>query len=376
MSQEKIEKDVEEQVRSTVEGLGQFLVTEAPPSREGKSEEDGSASKREKGESAGAEAGSSSVWEERQIVGDIKVEKPPRRGLRGEFRSLVLVGIPTYGMIDADFLVNMITITTPVNTTLRLHVVRGKPVDVACNEIVEKALELNSKYVYFREDDVLTPPGALERLFAVDEDIVAAVCCSKQKPPFPIVFREYGGGPYTGWYDKVGIPVQVVGTGLGATLIRTDVFREIPKPWFKTISGVTEICGVKIDRMTQDLYFCFKALRYGFDIWVDTGTLCAHKDVYTGTIYFFDPILKLPAWIEEGDTKARYGVPAKRHKRAQPLTVEEKEKALREFLPSVVSEFFEGTVFESEDEGLVIRVPKEALGGLSTEVKKNGSICQ
>ena len=297
-------------------------------------------------------------WKEEPLFKLPEKLEEPKYGLRGEFKQGVLVGIPTYGHVDIDFALNLLRTVAPVNCHPYYFVVRGKPLDEALNMIVRKALEMDADYVYFQEDDVLTPVDALERLMALDVDIVSATCFSKQKPPYPIILKSFGGGPYTEWYDEPGKPIQVVGTGLGATLVKTKVFKKIPPPWFKVVHRM-KINGKIVGGMTADLYFCWKALRYGFNIWVDTGCLCAHKDFYTGTIYFFDPTVKLPAWRDPGDAQNKYVVPVYRNKLAEPLPDDAKEQAVQEFVPSLLKDLLSdwAQVTENKDE-IILRIQK------------------
>lgn len=259
------------------------------------------------------------------------------KGKRGEFRSLILIGIPTTGMVDIDFATNLLQTTIPVNTSPIWHVVRGKPVDEACNDIVKVALAANKgegvDYIYFREDDVFTPQGAIERLMQREVDIISGTCFSKQVPPFPIIFRSYGGGPVTDWYDDMGRLIEVCGTGVACTLMKTEVFRNIEPPWFKTITFPedAEEDGekIKISRMTQDMYFYRKAIKAGYRIWVDTGVQCAHKDIMTETVFYYDQKLGLPAWLEKGAKEPSCIAPQKKTKRALPLSSAQREENLK-----------------------------------------------
>ena len=247
--------------------------------------------------------------------------------IRGEFRSLVVIGIPTLGMVDIDFAMNLFATTLPVNCSPHFYVVRGKPVDEACNMIVQEALRVDAEYVFFREDDVLIPPGAMEHLLARDVDVCSGVAFSKQAPPFPIVLKTYGGGAYTDWYADIGQMVEVAGCGVACTLIKTEVFRKVEPPWFKTISiPETLEDGLEVARMTQDLYFMRKAILADFRIWVDTGVLCGHKDVETGTLYYFDPKVKLPCWLEKGAKEPKFIPPMVKTMRVIELTEDERQQ--------------------------------------------------
>ena len=256
----------------------------------------------------------------------------PVKGKRGEFKTFVVVGIPTLGMVDIEFAMDLMRSTFPVNASPYFLPIIGKPVDEACNLIVETSLRLNADYIFFREDDVFIPQGSFEHLFARKVDIVSGVCMSKQIPPFPIIFKTYGGGPYEDWYGKLGELVEVCGVGVACTLIKTDVFRKIPPPWFKTIANPEaqeDVDDTVISRMTQDMFFYRRAIyTYGYKVWVDTGVQCGHKDVNTGNLYYYDPVLNLPAWLEPDNPKPKCISPLKRSLRVIEITDEEREKNL------------------------------------------------
>ena len=64
--------------------------------------------------------------------------------------------------------------------------------------------------------------------------------------------------------------------GFGAVLIKMSVFDKIQQPYF-----------VMEGELGEDYYFCAKAKKAGFDIWVDTGSVVAHAGTYFYTIKDF-----------------------------------------------------------------------------------------
>jgi hypothetical protein len=61
---------------------------------------------------------------------------------------------------------------------------------------------------------------------------------------------------------KQGIE-QVTAVGFGVTLVKSQVFREIPKPWFNIIwKDDGDIIG-------EDVHFCVKAQDFGIETYVD-----------------------------------------------------------------------------------------------------------
>lgn len=237
---------------------------------------------------------------------------------RGSKGKVIMVGIPTFGQCHVSFLTNMQQLTPPKGYSFLTYFV-APPLDVgeACNKIVRHALEANVSHIYFREDDILTPPGALPRLLSLDVDVVEALCMSKQTPPSPIMFGKEG--LMLDWMQDPGQPIQVLGTGMGAMLVKIEVFEKLKDPWFKVIYRPTDIGDRIAHRMTQDLFFCWHLFKHDIPIYVDTGVGCTHIDVHTGTSYFFDYERKCPAWKGPHDEFVSYIFPVRKNSKAQTL---------------------------------------------------------
>lgn len=231
-----------------------------------------------------------------------------------EYYLQCVVGIPSFGVVSTEFMQDMMNLASPINFTNHIMVVKGKPVAEARNEIAEYALQVGAKYVFFRDDDVLAPFNCLPQLAALAEtasfernyvedgeqkstqvqcDIVAGMYWSKQEPPFPLIFRDPGGGSFWNW--ELGEVVQCIAVGMGLTLIKTEVFEKVPRPWFETLKEQTPDGG-KIG-MTEDFFFCMKAIQAGCQVWCDTGLQAAHIAVKEQCVYGLDGIFRLPSKI-------------------------------------------------------------------------------
>ncbi len=69
-------------------------------------------------------------------------------------------------------------------------------------------------------------------------------------------------------------------------LIRTEVFRHLEKPYFKTVEEYVEVDGnIGCQKMTDDIYFCQKVKQAGFKILAHGGVLCGHYDVKKDKIF-------------------------------------------------------------------------------------------
>ncbi len=203
----------------------------------------------------------------------------------------LLIGIPTLGRpVPLGWAFAMKSMNPPINFNTQMMTVAGKPVDAARQEIAEHAIKIGVKYLFFLGDDVVPPHNTLKQLiFRMEQNehigMCGAVYCSKCDPAAPLVFRGNGKGSYWDW--KIGEFFNCTGLGMDATLIRTDVFRNMPKPWFKTVDTDDFAEGVNhAEQWTEDLYFCNKVLEHtDYEIWCDGSLMCEHWDVANNKFY-------------------------------------------------------------------------------------------
>lgn len=209
----------------------------------------------------------------------------------------LLIGIPTLGrLLPLQWALAYKSLNCPINYNANTMVLYGHPVDEARNKIAEQAIELKSKFLFFLGDDVVPPPHTLKQLiFRLEQNpeigVVGGVYCSKSEPSAPLVFRGNGSGSYWDW--KVGEFFEVTGMGMDCTLIRTNVFQKLSKPWFKTIENDGFLDGINhSDSWTEDIYFLKRVVEETeYKVYCDGGIICDH---YDGNRAFNLPPTSLP----------------------------------------------------------------------------------
>lgn len=122
----------------------------------------------------------------------------------------VYTAIPTRGLVHAK------TVESVLANTTDIHFVIGKPMPDCFNSIVQAGLEAEADYIWFVEEDNECPKGVLEALLSLDADIATL--------PYTV------GGNHSHIYKRDN---EILWCGLGCTLIKTDVFRALPAPWFE-----------------------------------------------------------------------------------------------------------------------------------------------
>jgi hypothetical protein len=192
----------------------------------------------------------------------------------------VLIGLPTMGSVHPVLVTNIaIWIAEAFKKAdkgLSLYPTLGiVPVDNARNKIVDMFLEGDFTHLWFIDSDTIPPQDALDKLLAIDADIVSAIT--------PIIEVDSNTGrPYRKWNcvgmdDKLVKPdtgvVQVKGAGTSCMLIKRSVFEQIEKPYFRF--AYTDDKG-KECLISEDIHFIIQALSKGIKTYADTSIICRH----------------------------------------------------------------------------------------------------
>jgi len=205
----------------------------------------------------------------------------------------LIVGFPFSGRFVApEWALSMMNLRYPRGARHGIFATKGLKRDEARIRLVEKAISEDAEYLLFVDDDTAPPFDAVSKLIAemdtCDKDVMVCggIYTTKQEPIEPLVFLDQGSGPHWKW--KFGEVFPCWGLGTGCMLIRTEVFKHIPKPWFRDINSIEDVGADahvfgkdgKPDEfyMTDDLYFCQKVRNAGFKILAHGGVLPVHWD--------------------------------------------------------------------------------------------------
>lgn len=186
-------------------------------------------------------------------------------------------------LVTPDWALSLASLEMPINTNYSRACTKGVPIDEARNALAETAINNKAKYILFIDDDTAPPSFTIRRLMQIldtnpDAAVAGGIYFTKSVPPMPVVFKEDGEGPYWNW--KFGDVFDCSGLGTGCMMVRTEAFRNIPKPWFKTVDDQEEIeAGPKYTKMNDDLYFCKKVREAGYRIIADGGVIPLHWQV-------------------------------------------------------------------------------------------------
>lgn len=166
------------------------------------------------------------------------------------------------------------------------HLVFRSPwVAYARDMLAAQALEGGATHVLMLDADLgVTDPEFVDRLLALDVDIAGALYYSKpvagdgsngqcMPPAFSSARAPEDASNATPLRAPVPARIDRVWVGGGCMLVRADVFRRLPQPWFAFREYVE---GGQRRMVSEDWYFCEQAIRAGLTTAVDTTIATEH----------------------------------------------------------------------------------------------------
>jgi len=131
--------------------------------------------------------------------------------------------------------------------------------------LATNAVGLNADYMLWLDSDMVFPATTAVRLLAHNEPVVAGNYIRRQKPYKGVAYKKIGDWEKPLSFDVQDELVSVAGVGMGCLLIKTDIFKELSKPWFDF-----QWTPSSNDFLGEDMYLCQKITAAGYSIKIDT----------------------------------------------------------------------------------------------------------
>jgi len=155
------------------------------------------------------------------------------------------------------------------NYTL-VHADNG-PIEVLRNNIVESALRMGATKLLMLDVDMIYHPKTVTSLLSRNLPVVGAVSFRRYPPFDPIILKitDKGYQSIDDWEE--GDLVKCDATGAGCIMFDMEVFRKMPRPWFKFKTHPDTGLGIG-----EDVGFCQDLKTAGYKIFVDTAVPADH----------------------------------------------------------------------------------------------------
>lgn len=185
----------------------------------------------------------------------------------------ILIAIPTFETVSVETFKSIYN-ADKCGHDVRFDSIKGYDCARARNMIGNVVLDAGYDYVLMVDSDIILPTDALEHLLEPSADVVFGCYPHKNtkdhevelfKPNQPNYVERYR---YHELEGKIRVPVK--GAGFGCALLKADVFRRIPFPWFKYVTYNNNSV------LSEDLYFCTEAKKSKVSMIADTRVRCGH----------------------------------------------------------------------------------------------------
>lgn len=182
----------------------------------------------------------------------------------------VLISVPSFDHVHADFAFSLAAMLGKLqHDSLRrplpisLHNPRSTLIFHARNLGAQAALDSGATHLLFLDSDMTFPPDTLTRLASHAVPIVGADYV-RRVPPHTLCGTASGEPMKAGLRPMISLP-------FGCILIKTEVLREMERPWFQYREGITDA-----DTLSEDTGWCNQARRLGHTIHCDPRLEVGH----------------------------------------------------------------------------------------------------
>ena len=134
------------------------------------------------------------------------------------------------------------------------------------NYLAVQALKNGSDYLLMADDDMIFPPDILDTLMADNKDIVGVAYHPRSEAGQIIKYMDEVTAVAIEASDdpKYKNTFECHATGTGIILIKCEVFKKVPRPWFMFEYHETGQC-----KLGEDWYFCREAKKAGYKIFTN-----------------------------------------------------------------------------------------------------------
>lgn len=199
----------------------------------------------------------------------------------------VFIAVPSMDTVPALFCQSLALLKRAGDTVIGFQI--GSLVYNARNELAKQAIKSEADWVLWLDSDMVFEPNLLNRMLTVckdnDIDFLTAICFRRKPPYTPCLFdrleKMEHGASYTTIMSVPEGRFKVGGCGFAGVLMSTDVLMSVAAKFggrmFDPIEG-----------MGEDVSFCWKARRCGYDIWCDSDIELGHVGNMIVTKQFFE----------------------------------------------------------------------------------------
>ena len=204
-------------------------------------------------------------------------------------KKRIVIGIPHTGLLNTDVVQSLLNINNYMEKYLiNIQMLKSSILYISREYLTMSALEAGVEYLMFLDSDQTISQEGIEKLANYldnGEDIATTLIFRKDPPYHPCVFSHQELLPNSQvsltFYDlemqDLTKPFYVESSGFGCIMMKTEIFKKMPQPWFLPAPYTGE-----------DITFMYKARQMGYKVLCDPTIEVGHIGTknYTRDDYF------------------------------------------------------------------------------------------
>jgi hypothetical protein len=177
--------------------------------------------------------------------------------------------VPSMDTWLADFALSVISMHQllhyhPLSSDFKHNLIneRGSLITYQRENMADRAIASEATHILWLDSDMKFPPNLIHRLFKHDLPMVACNYVKRIIPAMPNS-KDMNGKLIATNRDSHGL-VEAESAGFGAVLMKTQVLKEMPKPWFDLVWLDKKAEDGRQELMGEDVFF-FRKMRHFTD---------------------------------------------------------------------------------------------------------------
>lgn len=181
----------------------------------------------------------------------------------------LLIAIPTLDYVISDFMRCLIDLTMKLKddgVNFDVKIQSGTLVHMARDKLARHAVNKGYTHVLWLDSDMIFEPSLLDDLMTCGKDFVTGIAHGRRKPFGSCLFKQIM--PPVRFEEYPKSPFQVAGCGMAVCLIKTSIL--------KSVFLANGTCYTPMNNIGEDLAFCERARKLGFEIWAEPMVRVGH----------------------------------------------------------------------------------------------------
>jgi hypothetical protein len=141
--------------------------------------------------------------------------------------------------------------------------------------LIQMAIEQRCDKLFFLDSDIIVEGNVVNKLLAHNKPFIGAAYNMRSFPLYSNVKFTDDEGKFIAVPDLPKELFKCAGVPTGAMLIDIPTVQKIPHPWFDLTHDEN---GNLV--LGEDIYFCQKAIKLGYEIWCDPTIQIGHIGTY------------------------------------------------------------------------------------------------